>query len=115
MLEAYQGGHPCSNPSRRRIEPISITFRCVRNFSIAERLKFFCQKHASMMPVPGRSKLKGETRRPIANDARVVALQVLQNPRLDVLRRTDINPKGAEESVDPGGFWCVPQDRFRLK
>ena len=101
--------------SLRQIELISMTFPCMRIFSIAERLKFFHQIHASVMPVSGRGKLECETRRPIPNDAWVVAFQVLQNPRLNILRRTDINPKGAEESVDPGGFGCVPQDRFTLK
>jgi hypothetical protein len=38
-----------------------------------------------------------------------------QNPRANVLRRTNINPKGAEESVDPGGFGRIPYDRFALK
>src|ERR1700692_541578 len=77
--------------SLRQIELISMTFPCMRNFSIAERLKVFHQIHASVMPVSGRGKLECETRGPIANDAWVVAFQVLQNPRLNVLRRTDIN------------------------
>jgi len=71
--------------------------------------------HASVMPVPGRGKLECEPRRPITNDARIVALEMLQNPRPNVLGRTDINPKGAEETVDPGRFRRVAQDRFALK
>lgn len=49
------------------------------------------------------------------NDAWIVAVQVLQNPRPNVLRLANINPEGAEETIDAGGFRRISQDRFALK
>ena len=49
------------------------------------------------------------------NDARIVALEMLQNPRPKVLGLANINPEGAEQTVDPGAFGRIAQDRFALK
>ena len=43
------------------------------------------------------------------------ALEMLQNPRPKVLGLANINPERAEQTVDPGAFGRIAQDRFALK
>ena len=45
----------------------------------------------------------------------IVAFQMLQQARSNVLCLANINPKGAEETVNPGRLRCVQQDRFTLE
>src|ERR1700692_3769029 len=87
LTDVIEVGPICSrfDLSLRQIELISMTLPCMRCFSIAERLKFFHQVHASVMAVPRQGQLECKTRRPIANYARVIAFQVLKNPCSNVL------------------------------
>ena len=87
---------------RSRLPLRSERFLCMRGFPIAERLKFFHQILAAIKPVDGQCQLEGENRGPIMNDARIVALEMLHNPCPKVLRIANINPEGAEQTVDSG-------------
>ena len=49
------------------------------------------------------------------DDAGIVAFQMLQQARSNVPGLANINPKGAEETVNPGRLWRILQDGFALE
>jgi len=46
--------------------------------------------------------------------AGIIARKVLEQPLPYVLRFTNVDPKGAEKSVDPGTFGRVKHDRIAV-
>ena len=82
---------------------------------IAQRLEFFEQLIEPAMAVSGRGKLECKSRWLKTNDARIVAAQVLEELRAQVVSLADVDPESVEETVDAGGLGGVLQDAFALK
>jgi hypothetical protein len=82
---------------------------------IAERLEFPDQLQMPATAIDGRGKLERKPRGLKTNDARIVAVEVLEDSRTQVVSLADVNPKRIEETIDAGGFGRVLQDTFALK
>ena len=83
--------------------------------SVAQRLKFPDQLLVPATALARKSKLERKPRGLKTNYARIVAAQMLQEPRPKVLGLANVNPESVEETVDARGFGCVLQDTFALK
>ncbi len=75
-----------------------MTFLRVR--SVAERLEFLDQVLVPATAIDGRGKLERKPRGLKTNYARIVASEMLEEPRPQVVSLADINPESVEETVD---------------
>jgi hypothetical protein len=83
--------------------------------SIAQRLQFSDQLLISETSPLRRGKLKRKSRRLKTNDGRIVAAQMLEEPRPKVRGLANVDPKSAEETIDAGGLGRALQNGFALK
>jgi hypothetical protein len=87
----------------------------LRGRPIAQWLEFLDQLLVPATAFRGRGKFERESRWLKTNYARIVAAQVLEEPRPQVVGLAEIDPEGVEEAVHAGGFRRVLQNAFALK
>ena len=82
---------------------------------VAQRLEFLNQLRMPVSAFLWRGKLECESRGLKTNYARIVAAQMLEEARAQVVGFADVDPEGVEKTVNAGRFRCVFQDTFALK